>query len=827
MHEGTDSSQPARPAMPASVSPAALPHESPPWSNITKAIIASSFLILGALVIWRFQFLIMPLTMSVILSYLLHPLIRFLNYRLNIHRTYVVIGVYLVLLLLFVGGMVALGLVAADQLTRLAVSLPNTIPQLVQQAQTLTNQWAAVEIVIGPYEFSFEALSELINWNAIADEARAVLQQILGQGTMAIAGAAQATLSTLASALTVFFISIYISIEGPRIGQVIGDVAHQPGYRQDAERLIVDTLRIWNSYLRGQVILALLIFAVVSLALSALQVNNALALGILSGLLEFLPIIGPIVGSVAAVLVAFFQTPPWGLSPLTYALIVLAVMVVIQQVEGNILVPRMVGDSVNVHPILVMIGVLMGASLAGLVGAVLAAPVVGTLKVWGVYVWRKMLDLHPFPEDFQEFEAEQTYFQKSTGGKMSDESKDGALQAAFAQETSGKDTVSGDALARAVLNVPLTFAPIFKDYVWGGRNLADILGRELPEGTVAESWEIADHANGASRIDRGPLAGQTLSEVLAQFGIELAGTRNRAAVERGRFPLLIKLLDAQRPLSVQVHPGDEYAQAHEGELGKTEMWIVLHAAPGAEVVFGFAKQIVQADLRAALEGGDSATIEELLHRVAVQAGDVIFVPAGAIHALGAGIIVAEIQQNSDTTYRLYDWGRPREIHVEKALDVTDMELVRPGLFEPRPTKAPDLHVDSGVTIETIGESPYFTVERIELPPGSRISGATRGATFEIFGVLQGKAALHYGANGQPDRQADELALDGVAWTLLPAVMGEYTLVALPENEAGATNQNGAQNVVALRVYTPPSATPPNDARANDDAAAHGAAKPSE
>jgi predicted PurR-regulated permease PerM len=156
---------------------------------------------------------------------------------------------------------------------------------------------------------------------------------------------------------------------------------------------------IWNAYLRGQVLLALIIGIVVAVVLSVLGVSNALALGLLSGVLEFLPIIGPVIGTAAAVLVAVFQSSNYlGLSPLIYGLLVLGVMIAIQQIENHVLVPRIVGGALDLHPVAVMVGVLMGASLAGLLGAILAAPVLATLKLFAVYVWRKMLDLDPFPE---------------------------------------------------------------------------------------------------------------------------------------------------------------------------------------------------------------------------------------------------------------------------------------------------------------------------------------------------------------------------------------------------------------------------------------------
>ncbi len=251
----------------------------------------------------------------------------------------------------------------------------------------------------------------------------------------------------------------------------------------------------------------------------------------------------------------------------------------------------------------------------------------------------------------------------------------------------------------ASLVYPLTFDPIFKDYVWGGRNLSDQLGREIPDGIVAESWEIAAHPDGSSVVNRGPLAGLSLPEVQARLGEALVGRNNQRMLELERFPLLIKLLDANRWLSVQVHPDDVYGLEHENDLGKTEMWVVLYAEPGAELIYGFKAGVTKDAFEAAIQAGD---VEPWLHRVPVEVGDVIFVPAGTIHALGPGAIVAEIQQNSNTTYRIYDWGRPRPIHVEQALDVLNFDLV-----EPEPLRPSLLNEGDGVRVELHRSLPLF------------------------------------------------------------------------------------------------------------------------
>ena len=325
----------------------------------------------------------------------------------------------------------------------------------------------------------------------------------------------------------------------------------------------------------------------------------------------------------------------------------------------------------------------------------------------------------------------------------------------------------------ASLVYPLTFDPIFKDYVWGGRNLSDQLGREIPDGIVAESWEIAAHPDGSSVVNRGPLAGLSLPEVQARLGEALVGRNNQRMLELERFPLLIKLLDANRWLSVQVHPDDVYGLEHENDLGKTEMWVVLYAEPGAELIYGFKAGVTKDAFEAAVQAGD---VEPWLHRVPVEVGDVIFVPAGTIHALGPGAIVAEIQQNSNTTYRIYDWGRPRPIHVEQALDVLNFDLV-----EPEPLRPSLLNEGDGVRVERIGHCPYFETQRLFLQPGSSFSGDCNGDTFEIWAVLNGSATVCWAG--------DPVTIDAVGWVLLPAALGAFRMEADAES-------------VLLRVLTP-------------------------
>ncbi len=215
---------------------------------------------------------------------------------------------------------------------------------------------------------------------------------------------------------------------------------------------------------------------------------------------------------------------------------------------------------------------------------------------------------------------------------------------------------------------PLLMAPYFRHGVetpWGGHMLRDAFMKDAPEDVTGESLEISALPGHESVVANGPHAGKPLSRMIELWGEALTGR-----IE-GEFPLLLKLLDAQQPLSVQVHPGDDYATEHDGKLGKSEAWVVLNAEPGAKIVYGLDTK--GEDLRAIVAEG---RLEECLHWQIVRPGDVYYIPNGTVHALGAGIQCYEIQQSSDATYRFWDWGRvgldgqPRQLHTEKALDVS-------------------------------------------------------------------------------------------------------------------------------------------------------------
>ncbi|MCR8843909.1 class I mannose-6-phosphate isomerase [Paenibacillus sp. SC116] len=305
---------------------------------------------------------------------------------------------------------------------------------------------------------------------------------------------------------------------------------------------------------------------------------------------------------------------------------------------------------------------------------------------------------------------------------------------------------------------PLKFQPEFKERVWGGRALEQF-GLELPEGHIGEGWMIGDHPNGITQIVNGELAGKGLDEVREQFGREWFGTKGFSE-KNGRFPLLIKLLDCNDDLSVQVHPTDEYEGLPKGELGKTEMWYVLDAKPGAKIIYGLKENIDRAALAQAIEEG---RIMDALQEVPVQAGDSFYIPAGTVHALCAGVVVAEVQQNSDTTYRLYDYnrpgldGKPRELHIEDSLNVIAYE----GAGATR-MKTDDAKPNEWLQL---AQSPYFVVEKGIVSTPWELS--TTAESFVILVICDGTGTLSW-EQGSIEFRSGECFL-------LPANLGSYTL----------------------------------------------------
>lgn len=287
-------------------------------------------------------------------------------------------------------------------------------------------------------------------------------------------------------------------------------------------------------------------------------------------------------------------------------------------------------------------------------------------------------------------------------------------------------------------------SPACKDSIWGGQRLKTDFNIQCDTPVLAEAWMLSCHPDGPSILLDGPYAGRTLPEYLASEGQAVLGENCRNFAD---FPMLIKFIDAKEDLSIQVHPSDEYALRHEGQYGKTEMWVALEAAPGSFLYYGFQNEISREEFSRRIADG---TLAEVMRKVPVKAGDVIFIPSGTLHAIGAGVVVAEIQQNSNVTYRVYDYGRVgpdgnlRPLHIEQALEVTDLKPAAP--------------VDFG---SHLGNCRYFTVDGHE----GGFTGECGTDSFHALLVIGGAGRLFCGGETKTIQKG--------ACFFIPAGSGEY------------------------------------------------------
>jgi mannose-6-phosphate isomerase len=308
---------------------------------------------------------------------------------------------------------------------------------------------------------------------------------------------------------------------------------------------------------------------------------------------------------------------------------------------------------------------------------------------------------------------------------------------------------------------PLTFAPILKERVWGGRNLERLYHKPLPPGApIGESWEISDRPGDASVIANGPLAGRDLRWLMENHAAELLGEKHRAVQ---RFPLLIKILDAHEKLSLQVHPPAAKAAELGGEP-KTEMWYVAEATPGAELFVGLKRGVTRAGFESKIRDG---TVADCFQRLTVEKGDVMFLPSGRVHALGAGLVIFEIQQNSDTTYRVFDWnrkgldGKPRELHVAQSLASINFDDFEPRLIKSKYSR------NAVLKVRYLVDDPLFRVDACVVKRGEQFHLRSDGV--QILGVLNGRLSV-----GEGDTA---LQLNAGQFVLVPASLGRVSLKA--------------------------------------------------
>jgi mannose-6-phosphate isomerase len=311
---------------------------------------------------------------------------------------------------------------------------------------------------------------------------------------------------------------------------------------------------------------------------------------------------------------------------------------------------------------------------------------------------------------------------------------------------------------------PFTFKPILKERVWGGRNLERLYHKPLPAGVpIGETWEISDRPGDVSVIANGPLAGKDLRWLMENHATELLGGQHK---KTERFPLLIKILDAQEKLSLQVHPPPDKAAELGGEP-KTEFWYVADAAPGAELFVGLKKGVTREEFERKIKDG---TVADCVHQIAVKKGDAMFLPSGRVHALGGGNVIFEIQQNSDTTYRVFDWnrvgldGKPRKLHVAESLASINFNDFEPRLI------ASEYSRNAVLKVRYLVDDPLFRVDACQVKRGERFHLRSDG--LQIVGMLRGRLGISHGD--------EKLSLTAGEFALLPASLGRTSFT--PETQ---------------------------------------------
>ncbi|APF23079.1 type I phosphomannose isomerase catalytic subunit [Clostridium butyricum] len=297
---------------------------------------------------------------------------------------------------------------------------------------------------------------------------------------------------------------------------------------------------------------------------------------------------------------------------------------------------------------------------------------------------------------------------------------------------------------------PIKFENLYYERIWGGKDL-EKFRNNVPEGVIGESWDIACHKNGTGKVANGELKGKGFDEVIKEYGNKFLG--NSISIDED-FPLLIKLITAKDKLSVQVHPNDEYAKRVENDLGKTEAWYVVDAEEGASLIVG-TKDCDKETFKKAIEDGN---LDKYLNKIPVKKGDFFYVQSGLVHAICEGILIAEIQQSSDTTYRVYDYNRGREIHVEKALDVIDFSL------KGENTQGITIKNDGyDKTYLCLGE--YFTIQKYEV--NTSVKEASDEDRFYLFTCVDGEGTIKYNGGEENISMGDSI--------FIPASLGEYEL----------------------------------------------------
>lgn len=296
---------------------------------------------------------------------------------------------------------------------------------------------------------------------------------------------------------------------------------------------------------------------------------------------------------------------------------------------------------------------------------------------------------------------------------------------------------------------PIKFQNLYYDKVWGGRDLEGFRNN-LPKGDIGESWDIACHQNGTGIVSNGRFKGLSFNELIENYKEDIFGK----GISNDEFPLLVKLINSNENLSVQVHPNDEYARRVENSFGKTEAWYVVDAKEGAELIVG-TNGCTKEEFEEAINTGK---VEECLNRIKVKKGDAFLINSGLVHAICSGLVIAEIQQNSDITYRVYDYERPREIHVEKSLEVIDFDLKAERLVE-------NFKEFLGYKYTNLCKSEYFTIDKYII--NSKVNMTNYVDTFSIITCVDGNGLINHKNGTEIINKGDSI--------LIPAKLYNYEI----------------------------------------------------
>jgi predicted PurR-regulated permease PerM len=375
---------------------------SPPWQTGTRLMMAGLMILFVTGLVLVARSILGLVVVALLLAYLLHPLVELLEKRLRFSRTGAVLVVYVLLIGLLVGGTTGIGVAIIRQI----IGLIEGLSQFVDNVPALLEQVVSTSISVGPWTLDLSN----VNLDPVANSIASTLQPLLGRTGTLLASAVGTTATTLALLIIILVMGYYLLRDFDSLGNsILNLVPHD--YQTDFSKLMDETGRVWSSFLRGQLILGLVMGGASAAVYGALGLRFALGLGLITGLMEFIPIFGPYIAGTVAVIAAIFQsTNGWGLSPSAFILMVFAAAVILQQVENVILVPRIIGHSLRLHPLIVLIATITGGLLAGFLGILLAAPTVATFRLWGGYVYRKTVGLDQWPapviEDRKEAEPE-------------------------------------------------------------------------------------------------------------------------------------------------------------------------------------------------------------------------------------------------------------------------------------------------------------------------------------------------------------------------------------------------------------------------------------